>query len=386
MKVLGFTGSRADYYLQQPLFKRLNGNPNIDLEIIVSGSILEEHNNKTLDDIKADRIPVAAHVPLLGSDNHSIQVAQLLMKLDPIIATSRAYLALVYADRYESFAFALAAFHQDLVVMHIEAGDITEGGTYDDSIRHCITKISHIQATSTEQGLQVVRAMGEQPWRSARVGLLSYESIEEISVEEAMSVFDSLGLNQEKSLIIATMHPIPMDFELTKKETVEFLKGLEHASQSDRFNIILTAPNRDQGSDIISKLISEYLPNISNSIYIESLGGFRYQALLSLARIMNIIVCGNSSSVVKEAPFYGAHGLNVGRRQLGREKAESQIDIVADSKMIVQSLLDLSNTKCIIKSNPYKSDCPSAKAVDFLLDIIKHRSRSELILKRWNFA
>ena len=268
MKVLGFTGSRADYYLQQPLFKRLNASLNIELEIIVSGSILEEHNNKTLDDIKADRIPVAAHVPLLASDNHSIQVAQLLIKLDPIIAASRADIALVYADRYESFAFALAAFHQDLVVMHLEAGDITEGGTYDDSIRHCITKISHIQATSTEQGLQVVRAMGEQPWRSARVGLLSYESIDEISVQEAMSVFDSLGLNREKSLIIATMHPIPMDFELTKKEAIELLKGLEYASQSDRFSIILTAPNRDQGSDIISKLISEYLPKISNSFYV----------------------------------------------------------------------------------------------------------------------
>ena len=386
MKVLGFTGSRADYYLQQPLFKRLNANPNIEIEIIVSGSILEEHNNKTLDDIRADRIPVAAHVPLFASDNHSIQVAQLLIKLDPIISVSRADIALVYADRYESFSFALAAFHQDLVVMHLEAGDITEGGTYDDSIRHCITKISHIQATSTEQGLQVVRAMGEQPWRSARVGLLSYESIDEISVEEAMSVFDSLGLNREKSLIIATMHPIPMDFELTKKEAIELLKGLEYASQSDRFSIILTAPNRDQGSDIISKLISEFLPKISNSFYVESLGGFRYQALLSLARVMNIIVCGNSSSVVKEAPFFGAHGLNVGRRQLGREKAESQIDIAADSKMIAQSLIDLSSTKCIIKPNPYKTDYPSAKAVDFLLDIFKNRSRSELLLKRWHFA
>jgi GDP/UDP-N,N'-diacetylbacillosamine 2-epimerase (hydrolysing) len=385
MKVLAFTGSRSDYYLQQPLLKRLNMTPNVDLEIVISGNILEEHNGKTLEDICADKISVAAHVKLSSSDNHSIQVAQLLTQLDPIIATCRADIALVYADRYESFAFALAAFHQDLVVVHLEAGDITEGGTYDDSIRHSITKISHIQTTSTKQGLKVVRAMGEQPWRSACVGLLSYESFKEISLKDGMDVCDSLGIRQDKSLVISTMHPIPMDPELTRKESTEFLRGLEYASQSDRFTILLTAPNRDQGSDIVSNLISEYLPRISNCIYIESLGGFRYQSLLSLARTMNVIVSGNSSSVVKEAPFYGAHGLNVGRRQLGREKADSQVDIVADGKIIAQSLLDLSVKKCIIKNNPYLSGCSSENLVTFLLTTFGSRSRSELLLKRWHW-
>lgn len=385
MKVLGFTGSRADYYLQQSVFKRLNCHPSIELEIIVSGSILEERNNKTLNDIHADQIPVAAYVRLSSSNNHSIQVAHLLVELDPVIAASRADVALVYADRYESFAFALACFHQDLVVMHLEAGDITEGGTYDDSIRHSITKISHIQATSTDQGLKVVRAMGEQTWRSARIGLLSYESFGDISYEEALAVSDSLGIRHEKSLIVATMHPIPMDLELTKHESAEFLRGLEYASQSDCFSIVLTAPNRDQGSEVIFSLISEYLPRILNCTYIESLGGFRYQSLLSLARTMNVIVCGNSSSVVKEAPFYGAHGLNVGRRQLGREKAESQVDVAADSEMIAKTLLDLSKIKCVTRNNPYLSDSPSEKAVNFLLKTFKSRSRSELLLKRWHW-
>jgi len=386
MKVLGFTGSRADYYLQQPVFKRLNRHPNIDLEIIVSGSILEECNQKTLNDICADKIPIAACIPLLDSSNHSIQIANLLIGLDPLIAASQADIALVYADRYESFAFALACFHQDLVVMHLEAGDITEGGTYDDSIRHCITKISHIQAASTDQGLKVIRAMGEQPWRSVRIGLLSYESFADIPLEDAMAVADSLGVRQGKSLIVATMHPIPMDLELTRQETIEFLRGLEYASQSDRFSIVLTAPNRDHGSEVISSLISERLPQISSCIYIESLGGFRYQSLLSLARIKNVIVCGNSSSVVKEAPFYGAHGLNVGRRQLGREKAESQVDVVANGEKIAEALLVLSKIMCTTRENPYLSDYPSENVFDFLLATFETRSHSELLLKRWHWC
>jgi UDP-hydrolysing UDP-N-acetyl-D-glucosamine 2-epimerase len=386
MKVLGFTGSRADYYLQQPLFKRLNRHPKVDLQIIVSGSILEERNQKTLNDIHEDNISIAAYIRLSDSSNHSIQVANLLLELDPIVAASQADIALVYADRYESFAFALACFHQDLVVMHLEAGDITEGGTYDDSIRHCITKLSHIQAASTDQGVKVIRAMGEQPWRSVRIGLLSYESLADIPLEEAISVADSLGIRQDRSLVVATMHPIPMDLELTRQETIEFLSGLEYASQTDRFNIVLTAPNRDHGSEVISNLISEWVTRISGCIFIESLGGFRYQSLLSLARVRNVIVCGNSSSVVKEAPFYGAHGLNVGRRQSGREKAESQVDVVASGEKIAKALLELSNIVCTTRSNPYLSSCPSEKVVDFLLETFESHSHSELLLKRWHWC
>ena len=58
----------------------------------------------------------------------------------------------------------------------------------------------------------------------------------------------------------------------------------------------------------------------------------------SLAKLRNVIICGNSSSVVKEAPFYGAHALNIGIRQTGRESSRNQKDCLAERKLISQNL------------------------------------------------
>ena len=48
-------------------------------------------------------------------------------KLPSILKKINPDLALVYADRFESFAFAVSATHSDSVLLHIEAGDITQG-------------------------------------------------------------------------------------------------------------------------------------------------------------------------------------------------------------------------------------------------------------------
>lgn len=387
MNILGFTGSRAEYYLQRPLFLKLLDHPSVNLKIIVSGSILEESNFQTLNDIRSDNIPILAELPLEQDSEHSghnIQLSYLLSKLDSVISNSDADISLVYADRYESFAFALASFHRDLIIMHFEAGDITEGGTYDDSIRHCITKLSHLQATSTSHGLTVLSSLGEEPWRSIHIGLLSYESFLDISIDQALLVAHNLSIDISKPLIIGTMHPIPMDESLTYNETKSFLDALSIVSKIKTFNIIVTSPNHDQGSNIVSSLLKTRLPSIKGCIYVESLGGYRYQSLLSLARNHNVIVCGNSSSVVKEAPFYGAHGLNIGRRQAGREKAESQVDVPASTPLIVEALINLSNTTCQTRKNPYFMPNSSDLAVNFLLSAFSSNSRKQLLLKRWH--
>jgi UDP-hydrolysing UDP-N-acetyl-D-glucosamine 2-epimerase len=386
MKILGFTGSRAEYYLQRPVLNRLDSLSSVSVALIVCGSILEEDSQITLSDIEKDGIPIAAKIPISRADksqSHALQIADLIHKIDPVIEEYKPDCSLVYADRYESFAFALAAFHRDLVVVHMEAGDITEGGTYDDNIRHCITKLSHLQLTSTVKCLQVLESLGEESWRSRRVGLFSYETINSIPIDSARKVVDSLGLPQDVPLVIATMHPIPIDIEATIHECTEFMEGLADASSKTKLGIIVTGPNRDQGSQYIENIIHSYCPRINNCQFIENLGGLRYHSLLSLAKVRSVIVCGNSSSVIKEAPFFGAHGLNVGRRQLGRERADTQVDVEADRSKISQSIVKMAAQACSVSYNPYLGDEPSRDAVEFILDAFNRKSTAELLSKKW---
>ena len=152
MKILGFTGSRAEYYILRPLFIALSKIKNLDLELIISGGITKEKDKKTIQDINADQI-IVNHILDIPSEykTHSEKIGYLCIKLPSILKKINPDLSLVYADRFESFAFAVSATHSDTVLLHIEAGDITQGGTYDDYIRHCISKMSHLFCTSTSK-------------------------------------------------------------------------------------------------------------------------------------------------------------------------------------------------------------------------------------------
>lgn len=387
MKVIGFTGSRADYYLQRPLFKRLNVDSDISFGLVVGGNIPSELSGQTLIDIANDNFYIIESIelpPNAITSTHSYQIALFCLAFEPIIKSFCPDVAIVYADRYETFAFALTAFHNDIIVFHLEAGDITQGGTYDDSLRHCISKMSHIQASSTTNGLKVLHSLGEESWRSICIGLLSYESMLDCNLLDAYQVHDNLCLTKEYPLIIVTMHSIPSSLEDSLNDNANLLEALILVSNSIFIDIIITSPNQDFGGHLLSQQIEDYLPRIRSCQYIESLGGFNYHSLISLATDKVVIICGNSSSVIKEAPYFGAHGLNIGRRQSGREAASTQFNVSGTCADIVDAILLLSNTPCAVGYNPYLSELPSLKAVSFLKNILLTKSNSQILLKLWS--
>ncbi|MCR8538799.1 MAG: UDP-N-acetylglucosamine 2-epimerase [Prochlorococcus marinus CUG1439] len=383
--ILALSGSRADYYLQRPAFKKFCNSNKYKLNLIVTGGILEEKEGKTLEDIINDNINICGKIKSLKFENknHIEEISNISCKVDKIIKSIKPDLALVYADRYESFAFALATFHADLINFHVEAGDITEGGTYDDQLRHCISKISHIHACSTYKGTEVLQNFGEEKWRIKQIGLLSYGDMKIIPLKESKIVAHQLKLKDDRPLVICTMHPIPRSEQITEYEIEEVLKGLEIFSKEVQADIIITSPNPDKGNQIIFRKIQQKISNIHNCQYIESLGGYRYHSLLGLARKKSVTLCGNSSSIIKEAPFFKANGLNIGIRQTGREKASTQIDIKADANEIYKNLLALSKFMPKEVVNPYSNKNSCNLLYEHVDGILNSKSRNEILFKKW---
>ncbi len=385
MNILCFTGSRAEYYILRPLLRKLNNIKNINLELVVSGGITKELNKRTISDIKKDQIQIAKVIDIPKIyNNHSEIIGFLCLELSPIIIKKNPELCIVYADRFESFAFAISASHLDKILLHIEAGDITEGGTYDDYVRHCITKMSHLFCTSTKNGLEVISRLGEEPWRAIQSGLLSYEDMNLITEEDQNKVIKELGLSNDWPIIIATMHPIPKDLKGTENETLQLLKALRKFSKTNDSYILITGPNSDYGNHIINNAIENYISNIRNARFFESLGGYRYQTLMSLSKSRNILICGNSSSIIKEAPFYKAHSLNIGKRQNGREASSTQVNCAANEREIfenLEKLITYRNTKCI---NPYYLKDSSKLIINFIFRIFENYTKNEILDKKWN--
>ncbi|MFD1903621.1 UDP-N-acetylglucosamine 2-epimerase [Paenibacillus rhizoplanae] len=79
-------------------------------------------------------------------------------------------------DRFEIFSAAQTALVMRIPVAHISGGELTEGAI-DESIRHSLTKMSHIHFTANEEYTRRVIQLGEQPDRVFNVGDLGVENI-----------------------------------------------------------------------------------------------------------------------------------------------------------------------------------------------------------------
>ena len=62
-------------------------------------------------------------------------------------------------------------------MIHIEGGDITEGGCLDDNVRHAMTKLSHLHCVTNFTSLKRVTILGEEKWRIANIGLPCLDNI-----------------------------------------------------------------------------------------------------------------------------------------------------------------------------------------------------------------
>ena len=387
MKILGFTGSRAEYYILRPLFISLSKKKNIEFELIISGGITKEKDKKTIKDIKKDKVFINQILDIPNRyKTHSEKIGFLCIKLTPIIQYFQPDLSIVYADRFESFAFAISCTHSDSVLLHIEAGDITQGGTYDDYIRHCISKMSHLFCTSTAKGKNIIDRLGEEEWRSIHSGLLSYDDMSKISLDDQNIVRNELKIfNKKIPIILATMHPSPRDPVKTKLETQVFFNALKKYSILNESRIFITSPNNDEGREYIISYIQEIIKSMPNTSFHESLGGYRYQTIMSLSREQPVIICGNSSSIIKEAPYYGANSLNIGSRQSGRETANTIVNCEAEENLILISLKNLNKLNSIDIENPYYKKNVTDTILNFIFFIFKKYSKEKILNKKWNF-
>ena len=72
------------------------------------------------------------------------------------------------ADRFETMATAIAASYMNIPLAHTQGGEVT--GSIDESVRHAITKLSHLHFAATEKSRERVIKMGEDTERVFNTG------------------------------------------------------------------------------------------------------------------------------------------------------------------------------------------------------------------------
>jgi len=376
-KICIFTGTRAEYGLLKPLMDEIKSDPDLELQIVASCMHLSPEFGLTYQEIEKDGFNIDEKVEmLLSSDTPSGIVKSMgLGMIGYIDALNRLKpdITVVLGDRFEALAFAIASFVNRIPIAHLYGGEITEGAI-DDAFRHCITKLSYLHFTSTEEYRRRVIQLGEEPQRVFNVGALGIDNIKKMKLLTKNEIESKLGIKFKSKNLLITYHPVTLKKDESEKEFKALLNVLKEIEDT---LFIFTKPNADTEGRKIINLIEEFVKeNSGKAVVFTSLGQLKY---LSIMQYVDAVV-GNSSSGIIEAPSLKVPTINIGDRQKGRIRAKSVIDCKGteeDIKKAFDIIYDKKFKETIKNiSNPY-GDGNSAKKIK---NILKH-SKISIIKK-----
>ena len=364
------TGTRADWGLLSPIAQALNKRDDVDLKIIATNMHLSEEYGSTWKEIENDGLKIDWRVKMKSdADTRKdtvLAMSECMAGMAEALAALRPDLLVILGDRYEMLATASAALILRIPIAHIAGGAISQGA-YDESIRHAITKMSHIHLTETERYRKRVIQLGENPEHVIYTGAIGVYNIMHTQYISREQLERELNLTLSDRLILATFHPATLDEMPPQQQCKNLLAALDRHPD---YQTIFTYPNNDSEGRIIIQLIESYRRRHPERVAVfPSLGMRRYLSMLHCATA----VVGNSSSGIVEVPSIGIPTLDIGIRQMGRTAAPSVLHCGVSEEEIADGLETVlsSSFRMIAKSaeNPYYLPDTLEKMVDAIVNM-----------------
>jgi GDP/UDP-N,N'-diacetylbacillosamine 2-epimerase (hydrolysing) len=329
-KICVITGTRAEYGLLYWLMKEINVDNALVLQVVVTGMHLSEEFGNTYQQIEKDGFTIDKKVDIsLTSDTELaisksmglgvIGFADVFNKLQPD-------LIVVLGDRFEIFSAVSAALIAKIPVAHLHGGEVTEG-VIDESIRHSITKMSHLHFAATDEYRNRIIQLGEQPDKVFHVGGLGIDNINKLKLLSKADFENAINFELGEKNILITFHPVTLE---KSTSGMQFQALLDSISELKNTKIIFTKANADTDGRVINTMIDDYVAKHDNTIAFTSMGQLNY---LSALQFMDAVV-GNSSSGLIEAPSFKIGTIDIGDRQKGRIKTDSVISCLPKKRNI----------------------------------------------------
>ena len=253
-KIAIFTGNRAEYGLQFPIIKAIAARPDCTYYLLVSGAHLQEDFGNTRSEIEKDGFKVHCEIKLDMEGDSVFSTAQAIgsgvLSISRVLHEIQPDLLIVYADRFEGFAAVIAGTQTNIPTAHVEGGDLTEGGALDDSVRHAMTKLSHLHFTTNEQAAERIRRMGEESWRVFNVGFPALDLIAEGSYATPEELRKRFQLDASRPVVLFTQHSVTTEFELAASQIQPGLEAMVRLAK-EGCQVIVTFPNTDAGGRAI---------------------------------------------------------------------------------------------------------------------------------------
>jgi UDP-hydrolysing UDP-N-acetyl-D-glucosamine 2-epimerase len=375
-KVCVFIGSRANYSSIKSAMVSIKKHSNLELQVILGSSAVLERFGKVSSLIEKDGfIPdyifynnVEGENPVTMAKSTGlgiIEVSTILNNLNPDVV-------IVVGDRFEMMSITIASAYMNIPIAHTMGGEVT--GTIDESIRHAITKFSHIHFVSNSDSGNRVIKMGENSEYVFNVGCPRIDLVKDEllnnSAEVLSNLFDkhvgvgsNIELNLDKGFLLVSQHPVTTEYGDGRRQIEETLKALGEL----KMPTIMLWPNIDAGSDDISKGIRTFREEHNPEwLYI-----FKNLPINIYIHLMNQTLCliGNSSSGIREGSYIGTPVVNIGSRQNKRLKSSNVIQVSHNAKDIIKGVKYQINAGKYPVSDIYGDGDAGNKIANLLYDV-----------------
>ena len=381
-RVLAITGIRSEYFLQRPIFQAIMAHPELELEVVVSGAHLAPFHNYTVRTIEADGMPIVARIEnLLYSDRLGGRLkstAGQLQILSHLVDERRPDWLFVPCDREEAMNLALCGAYLALPMAHYCAGDASVGNV-DDTVRHAISRLSHLLLTTHEDASQRLIRGGEEPWRVHNVGHSGLDRFRLTPQLTREQLAQELGVPAvEPEYLVVVQHPLSAELELSGAH----MEATMAAATELGLQTFVSYPNSDAGSHAMIGVIEKYRQQPKVHVF-KNIPDLAFVNLLRGATAL----LGNSSLGVLEAPFLKLAVVNVGGRQLGRHHVENLFFVPGD-RQAIRSQVELIRHDAATRqrvancTNPFGDGRAGERIAElFAATPIDQR----LLMKRWAF-
>jgi len=330
-KICVVVASRANYARIKTALQAIRDHPDLELQLIVAASALLERFGRSIDVIEADGFKPDATIHLIIEGENPATMAKStglgLMELSTAFEALQPDVVVTVADRFETMATAVAAAYMNIPVAHTQGGEVS--GSIDESVRHAVTKLSHIHFPATELSRRRLLAMGEDPDMVFNVGCPSIDLVAQADLgrpAEALHEFAGrygVGdpIDPAKPYILMMQHPVTTEFG---QGLDQINRTLEAVAAMGRQALVFW-PNVDAGSEHVAKGIRMFreLGRDHNFHFFQNLPAEMFARLMAHCEC----IVGNSSSALREGAFLGVPAVTVGTRQRNREHGQNVVEV-----------------------------------------------------------
>lgn len=313
-KIVFVTGTRADFGKLKSLIDISSKSLSFEVFIFCTGMHLQSKYGYTVDEIKKGGYGnIFEFINFSNESSMDTTLAKTIIGFSDYIKNIKPDMIIVHGDRVEALAGSIVGSLNNILVSHIEGGELS--GTIDDSIRHAVTKMSHIHFVSNYEAKKRVLQLGEKPESIIIIGSPDIDILKSKNLRSLEEVKKHYNLSFNE-YAISIFHPVTTDSENLGEKVHLYVNALLKSEQ----NYIIIQPNNDLGSS----LIFEELKRLNNNPKFKVFPSIRFEYFIVLLKNSDFII-GNSSCGIMEAPVFGIPTINVGNRQNNRSNNKNII-------------------------------------------------------------